>query len=103
MDKRPSGGDSKSGRHLFGHLQSVGAEILAAGSSDWVVYPTNGKYTDDESYFLNFILHFFEQSLTGHVELNADVFDNWLSERRSQIDRSELICIAHQMDFLVKA
>jgi hypothetical protein len=103
MDTRPSGGDSKSGRHLFGHLQSVGAKILAAGASDWVVYPTDGKYTDDESYFLKFILHFFEESLTGRVELNADVFDSWLSERRSQIDRGELVCIVHQMDFLAKA
>jgi hypothetical protein len=68
-----------------------------------VVYPTDGKYTDDESYFLNFILHFFEESLTGRVELNADVFDSWLSERRSQIDRGELVCIVHQMDFLAKA
>ena len=102
MDTRPTGGDSKSGRHLFGHLQSVGAEILAAGASDWVVYPTDGKYIAEESYFLNFILHFFEESLTGHSELKPDVFDNWLSERRLQVDRGALICIAHQMDFLAK-
>ena len=102
MDTRPTGGESRTGRHLFGHLRNVGAEVLAAGASDWVVHAVNGKYLDDEEYFLHFILHFMEESLTGHVELDADVFGSWLKERRAQIERSELVLIAHQMDFLVK-
>jgi len=102
MDIRPTGGDSKSGRHLFGHLQSAGADILAAGASDWVVHAVNREYPDDEAYFLYFILHFFEEALTGHAELNGESFAHWLSERRSQIERGELTYIAHQMDFLVK-
>jgi hypothetical protein len=102
MDTRPTGGDSKSGRHLFGHLKNAKAEILAAGASDWVVYATNGKYPADEAYFLNFILHFFEESLANQPELNANEFTDWLKERRAQIERGELVYIAHQMDFLVK-
>ena len=102
MDTRPTGGDSRAGRHLFSHLRSAGAEILSAGASDWVVHSVNGKYPADEEYFLNFILHFFEESLTGHVELNAAAFANWIKERRAQIERGELVYIAHQMDFLVK-
>ena len=102
MDTRPTGGDSRAGRHLFSHLRSAGAEILSAGASDWVVHSVNGKYPADEAYFLNFILHFFEESLTGHVELNAAAFANWIKERRAQIERGELVYIAHQMDFLAK-
>ena len=102
MDTRPTGGDSKSGRHLFEHIRNVGAEILAAGASDWVVHAVKGKYVDDEEYFLHFILHFFEESLTGHVELNAAAFADWVQKRRAQIERGELVYIAHQMDFLVK-
>ncbi len=102
MDTRSTGGDSKSGRHLFKHLKNTGAEILSAGASDWVVYPVNGKYPADEAYFLNFILHFFEESLTDNPELNADEFARWLKERRAQIERAELVYIAHQMDFLAK-
>jgi hypothetical protein len=102
MDERPSGGDSQSGRHLFCYLKEAGAEILAAGPSDWVVYPQIGHYPADEAYFLHFILHFFEQSLSNHSDLDADAFANWLKERRSQIDRGELVYIAHQMDFLVQ-
>jgi len=100
MDTRPTGGDSQSGRHLFGHLQSVGAEILAAGASDWVVHAVNGKYLEDEEYFLYFILHFFKESLTGHTELDTGAFADWLAKRRTQIERGELVYIAHQMDFL---
>ncbi len=102
MDKRPSGGDSRSGRHLIGHLKSVGAKILAAGASDWVVHAVDGKYPADEQFFLQFILHFFEESLTGHPELDAEKFSEWLAKRRAQIERGELVYIAHQMDYLVK-
>ena len=103
MDTRATGGDSRTGRHLFSHLRSVGAQILAAGASDWVVHSINGKYAADEKYFLHFILHFFEESLTGHKDLDANAFADWLSKRRAQIERGELVYIAHQMDFLVKA
>jgi 2-polyprenyl-3-methyl-5-hydroxy-6-metoxy-1,4-benzoquinol methylase len=102
MDFRPTGGDSQSGRHLFGHLRSVKAEILAAGASDWVVHTVDGKYPADEAYFLNYILYFFEISLSKHPELDAAVFKNWLAERRKQIERGELVYIAHQMDFLAR-
>jgi hypothetical protein len=101
MDTRPTGGDSRSGRHLFKHLEQAGAGILAAGASDWVVYPVQGQYPADEAYFLYFILHFFETSLANHPELNPDLFREWLKQRRAQIERAELVYIAHQMDFLI--
>jgi hypothetical protein len=102
MDTRPSGGDSQSGRHLFGYLKQAGAKLEAAGASDWVVYPVDGQYPADETYFLQFILHFFEESLGNHPELDAGKFADWLAMRRGQIDRGELVYIAHQMDFLVR-
>jgi hypothetical protein len=102
MDKRPTGGDSRAGRHLFAHLRTAKAQVLAAGASDWVVHAVDGKYPDDEAYFLQFILHFFEESLTGNPALNAVAFADWLLRRREQIDRGELVYIAHQMDFLAK-
>jgi hypothetical protein len=102
MDRRPTGGDSKSGRHLFRHLLQVNVEILAAGASDWVVHAVGGKYREDEAYFLDFILHFYEESLAGHPELGEKVFLDWLAKRRAQLKRGELVYIAHQLDFLVK-
>ena len=102
MDNRPSGGDSQAGRHLFGHLKQAGAEIVSAGASDWVVYPLEGQYPADESYFLQFILHFLEESLMDHPELDKTAFTSWLGKRRAQVERSELVYIAHQMDFLAR-
>jgi len=103
MDTRPSGGDSRSGRHLFGHLKQAGAEIVSAGASDWAVYPLEGQYPADEAYFLQFILHFFEQSLGNHPALDKATFANWLKKRRGQVERGELVYVAHQMDFLARA
>jgi hypothetical protein len=103
MDRRPSGGNSRTGRKLFEQFRSLNTEILAAGASDWVVHTTNGTYPADEQYFLYFILSFFESSLKSHAELDAAEFENWLCKRRAQIERGELVYIAHQMDFLVKA
>lgn len=102
MDTRSGGGDSQAGRHLFGHLEQAGARIEAAGASDWVVYPVDGGYPADEAYFLQFILHFFEESLRDHPELDATVFTDWLIKRREQIESGELVYIAHQMDFLAR-
>jgi hypothetical protein len=98
MDVRPTGGDSQSGRHVRA-FANAGMEILAAGASDWVVHATNGKYPKDEAYFLHFILHFFEESLANHAELETNAFANWLNGRRAQIERGELVYIAHQWIF----
>lgn len=97
MDK-PSG-DSRTGRHLFQHLKSAGAEILSSGASDWVVFAGSRGYPGDEAYFLHFIIHTIEQALTGNPELDKDRFVDWIRERRAQIERGELVYIAHQIDF----
>ncbi|MBN1668267.1 MAG: class I SAM-dependent methyltransferase [Anaerolineales bacterium] len=93
-------GDSRAGRHLFGHLRAGGARLLAAGASDWVVYPHGDGYPDDEAYFLNFILGFFADTLAGHPELKPGELAGWLQQRRQQIAQAELVYIAHQLDFL---
>jgi len=100
-DGHPSG-DSRTGRHLFAHLKNAGAEILAAGSSDWVVFPGPDGYPGDEAYFLHHILHFFEQSLTGHPELDSEQLAGWLTTRHEQVERGELVYVAHQLDFVGK-
>ena len=101
MDARSTGGESRTGRKLFEHLRTMDADILAAGASDWVVFAQDGQYPADEKYFLQFILHFFESSLKGCPDLDANAFNGWLAERHAQIDRGEMVYIAHQLDFLV--
>jgi SAM-dependent methyltransferase len=101
LDGGPSG-DSRTGRHLFGHLPRGGFHILSAGSSDWVVFPVHGRYPADEAYFLHWIVATMQGALRGIPELPADQFDSWIATRHAQIDRGELVYIAHQVDFLAE-
>lgn len=110
MDKRVTNGkrsgDSRSGRHLFGYLWQAGATILAAGSSDWVVfakpgeYSADGRYPADEAYFLHFIMETMHRALHNHPDLDQGQFANWIAQRHKQIEAGELVYIAHQLDFL---
>jgi hypothetical protein len=91
---RPAG-ESRAGRHLFGHLRAAGAPPLAAGPSDWVVHPLpDGTYPDDEAHFLGCILQTIEEAVPGAAGL-----DDWLAARRRQLSAGVLTYLAHQLDF----
>jgi len=98
-DGKPSG-DSRSGRHLFQQLKQAGGTILAAGSSDWVVFAGEDGYVADEAYFLHFIVETMRQALCQRPELDQTQFANWIAQRHRQIESGELVYIAHQLDFL---
>ncbi len=93
-------GDSQSGRHMFNALRQAGATILAAGSSDWVVFAGESGYPADEKYFLHFIVHTIQQALANHPALDQAQFSSWVAQRQAQIEAGELVYIAHQLDFL---
>jgi hypothetical protein len=97
VNGRPSG-DSRCGRHLLSLLPRCGYRLLEAGSSDWVVYPRDGGYPADESFFLSCVLGFFEESLNGHPGLGPGELSAWLGARRKQLAGGELILVAHQLD-----
>ncbi len=96
---RPSG-SSRTGRRLFGCLKEAGASLIAAGSSDWVVFPGPDGYPGDETYFLHFIIDTIGRALHSHPELDRSRFQAWIAQRHRQIEARELIYIAHQLDFL---
>ncbi|MEZ4656748.1 MAG: class I SAM-dependent methyltransferase [Caldilineaceae bacterium] len=111
MDERvingqPSG-DSQTGRHLFGHLRDAGFQILNAGSSDWVVFGQPDEqgqtvYPADEAYFLHFIIDTMRGALADDAALESARFAQWIEQRHQQIERGELVYIAHQLDFVGK-
>jgi SAM-dependent methyltransferase len=98
VDNRRSG-ESRTGRKLFYHIPRAGGEIVAAGSSDWVVYPREGRYLDDEAYFLHFIVDTIAGALESEPQLDRPYFRAWIAQRHAQIRAGTLIYIAHQLDF----
>jgi len=97
IEGKPSG-DSRTGRCLLAGLPSMGGAILAAGSSDWVVVPRGGNYPGDEAYFLHFICHTIWTALQGSEALDRRRLQGWIERRHRQVERGELIYIAHQLD-----
>ena len=96
-DGRPAG-HSKTGRRLLTAIGATGAELLVAGSSDWIVFPQAGRYVSDEAYFLRHIVHTINVALHGHPELDAREFAHWVEQRFAQVARAELCYVAHQLD-----
>ena len=96
---KPSG-SCRTGRRLFGHLKDAGARLIAAGSSDWVVWPGPDGYPGDEAYFLHFIIDTIGRALHGHPELASSRFKAWIAQRHRQIESAELTYIAHQLDVM---
>ena len=98
---RPAG-ESRTGRLLFHYLRAAGAPALAAGSSDWVVYPArDGDYPADEAYFLRSILSTIQNALRSREDrVEPAELTDWLAVRGRQLAAGELVYIAHQLDFV---
>jgi SAM-dependent methyltransferase len=103
MDDRRVGGKpsgaSLTGRLLFSALPKYGGRIIAAGSSDWVVFPGPEGYPHDEAYFLHYLVHTVAGALQGHPLLEEETLHKWTSRRHRQIEQNDLTFIAHQLDF----
>jgi SAM-dependent methyltransferase len=96
-------GDSRSGRHVFAHLHAVGADVLAAGSSDWIIFAGSQGYPGDAAYFLHYIIHTIGTALRGHPHLDSGRLTHWIAQRQAQIEAGSLLYIAHQLDVLGRA
>jgi SAM-dependent methyltransferase len=94
------GGSSVTGRRLLRNLRDAGARVVAAGSSDWVVFPGPNGYLGDEAYFLHAIIDTISRALHQHPDLDARGLKYWLARRHGQIDAAQLIYIAHQLDVM---
>jgi SAM-dependent methyltransferase len=101
IDARP-GRDTRAGRRLLDSFRQRDGDLLAAGSSDWIVRPHAGTYPADERYFLGRLLGFVESAVSDG-DRDVEGFDAWLSTRREQLAAGELIYVAHQYDLLYRA
>jgi hypothetical protein len=95
-------GASHTGRRLLAFLQRPGLEVLAAGSSDWVVHPRDGRYAMDEAFFLHAIIATVEQELAKSNSVPPSALTAWAGLRRRQIEAGELFFLARHLDLLAR-
>jgi SAM-dependent methyltransferase len=93
-------GGSRTGRRLLERILTENADILQAGSSDWVITPHQGGYTADEITFLQAIVQMVHDELQDHPDLNPQEFKDWIKQRHTQINHGELVLLTHQLDIL---
>lgn len=91
-------GHPQTGRRLLLSIPATGGTVLAAGGSDWVVFPIERAYPGDEAYFLHHIIDTVRGALADSPALDARAFQAWVDARHAQVERGELVYIAHQLD-----
>jgi hypothetical protein len=100
MEMRLSGA-SHTGRRLLTFLQRPGLELLAAGSSDWVIHPRKAGYTVDETVFLHAIIQTVEREL-AKKNWPPPGLAAWARLRHQQVGAGQLSFLARHLDLLVR-
>jgi hypothetical protein len=101
MEARRTGA-SRTGRRLLSLLQGPGLELLAAGSSDWVVHPRNLTYSEDEVLFLHALIATVEQELAGKSGPAPSGLAAWARTRHRQVEAGVLTFLARNLDLLAR-
>ncbi|MFZ1987245.1 MAG: class I SAM-dependent methyltransferase [Desulfatitalea sp.] len=100
MDAR-LGGASHTGRRLLSFLQRPGLELLAAGSSDWIIHPRNAGYATDETLFLHALIETIERELAKKNSPPSNLAA-WDRLRHQQVAAGELSLMARHLDLLAR-
>lgn len=119
----------EAARTLVSSVTRRGGELLAVGSSDWVVCG-DGGYPDDDRYFLDRICGYVAsalldredgplttsepadlrelpltdraRSVVADSDQTAEDCRSWLCDRRRALEAGELTYLAHQLDVLYR-
>jgi SAM-dependent methyltransferase len=94
-------GASHTGRRLLTFLQRPGLELLAAGSSDWIIHPRKAGYAKDERFFLHAIIETVARELAQKTSPPAGLVA-WARLRHRQVEAGELSFLARHLDFLAR-
>ncbi len=104
MDELRAPGGSLTGRELLVSLPDRGWTIEAAGGADWVVRPIDDGYPDGERAFVDHILETIDEAIAelDPHDLSTAERERWLDRRRGELDRGELVYVAHNLDVLAR-
>ena len=99
-DKRQGG--SRCGTELFSEIGRAGGQILESGSSDWVIFPGESDYSQDEKYFVECLVKTAVRAITEMSDFSEREVELWARRKLDQLQSKELIFQAHQLDFIGK-
>lgn len=104
MRDRDQPGGPHAGRQLLGAIPDRGGEILAAGSSDWLLRPQRGSYPAEEKQVLDELLGTIHTAVSTYCpdELDPATLEEWYQHRRGQVEAGELTFLAHNLDLLAR-
>lgn len=100
MEERHSGA-SHTGRRLLDFLQDLNLEMLAAGSSDWIIHPRNRQYSPDEIFFLHAVIETVHMELTQRNKPPTNLTE-WTLLRHQQVESGKLSFLARHLDLLAR-
>ncbi len=99
--ERRNRGASRTGRRLLTYLHAQQKEILAAGSSDWIIHPGRAGYCESEKVFLFAVIDMIEHELAKSTEILPKL-SAWGRLRRQQAEDGNLFFLAKHLDILAR-
>jgi SAM-dependent methyltransferase len=90
-----------TGRRLLGYFLENHAQVMAAGSSDWVIHPGSQGYSAAQREFLGALISLVEKEVAD-IEENRRLYTTWIDLRRQQIDAGSLSLVAKHLDILAR-
>ncbi len=98
MDADGRAGSSRTGRQVFEAVRDAGGTVTEAGSSDWVVFPDEDGYTEDEEVLMRHVLKTVYGAVSEVDVVENDRLDAWLEDRQRRLEEEELVFVAHNID-----
>ncbi len=95
----PTGG-SRTGTTLYDEAVRQGFAIAGFGSSDWSVFPWDGRYTRDEEVFLRALVETIYDEGLKHGEIAAGALGAWKESRVETVRSGRLALNVHQTDLM---
>jgi SAM-dependent methyltransferase len=95
-------GTRRAAKAVLAHLAAIDLPLPAAGSSDWIVYPTAKRYFGGEAYFLETIIDTIDHQLRRDTTIDPYRLAAWAARKHELVKEGKLVFMARNMDFLVR-